>query len=68
MAEYSKLTGLRKSVTDALMLAVAAGVAIIGANAVGLANQCPDATMTVLGATVTLKAIMQFANNYRKNI
>lgn len=65
--QYSPIIGASKSIKDGIMLAVAAAAAIIGTNAIGIANQCPDATITVLGATVTLKAIMQFLNNYRKN-
>ena len=64
---YSVAIGASKSAKDFIVTGIAALVALAGANALGLANQCPDATVTVLGVTVTLKALLQFWNNYRKN-
>ena len=66
--DYSVVKGLWKSIKDGVMLAVAASAAVIGANAVGLVEQCPEATVTIFGATIGLKAAMQFLNNYRKNV
>ena len=65
--DYKKITGLWKSVKDTAMLAVAAVIAVVGINALGIAQQCPDATLTIAGTTVTLKFILQFVNNYRKH-
>lgn len=67
MADYSVFIGAWKSVKDLAMAAVAAGIAIVFTNLTGLANQCPDATVTVVGVTISLKALMNFINNYRKN-
>ena len=64
---YSAGYGIWKSIKDLAAVAVAAGIAIVGTNAAGIANQCPDATVTILGTTIALKAIMQFVNNWRKN-
>jgi hypothetical protein len=56
-----------KTLKDAAAFVVAGAGAVIATNAIGIANQCPDATITVFGVTIGLKALIQFANNYRKN-
>lgn len=64
---YSTKIGGWKAIKDGLMLAVATSGAWVIANSVGIAEQCPDAVITVGGAAISLKLIMQFLNNYRKN-
>ncbi len=66
-AKYDAAYGFWKSVKDWAMNAVAAGCAIAWMNFVGLAQQCPDAVVSVAGVTITLKALLNFINNYRKH-
>ena len=59
--------GAYKGVADFVAAGTAAVIAMVGVNALGLVNQCPEATVTILGVTITLKALLQFLNNYRKH-
>ena len=66
-APYSAVTGLWKSIKDALMVAVATAGALVVTNGLGIADQCPEAVITIGAVVIPLKVIMQFMNNYRKN-
>ncbi len=66
-AKYDVGYGIWKSVKDWFMSAVAAVGTIAWMNFTGLAQQCPDAVVSVAGVTITLKALLNFINNYRKH-
>jgi hypothetical protein len=64
---YSASYGIWKSVKDAAMNTVAAGTAYFFLVGDQVVTQCPELTLSVLGATFSFKAAFNFLNNYRKN-
>jgi len=64
---FDGVIGGYKTIADFVAAGAAALIALAGANALGIVNQCPEATVTILGITITIKALLQLLNNYRKH-
>ena len=67
LSNYEATYGAYKSLKDWLMGIGAIILAVAGANAIGIVQQCPEAVLTFAGSAITLKALLNFINNYRKH-
>ncbi len=64
---YETIINVSKRVKDVVVIGIAGVVAVVGANVVGLTEQCPDATVTILGVTVGIKVVLDFVANWNKH-
>ncbi len=67
---YDARYGLWKTIKDGAAGAVALGCGALTVVLVQFVAQCPDLTVTLGasgGVTLSVKAIIQFMNNWRKN-